>query len=116
MPKLPPRPCTKGGCTKYATKKSRCDDHQVKPWHHNGKSASERGYGKEWRIIRKEALTRDDHLCVMCKAEGVYTPASEVDHIIPKCDGGSDKLSNLQSLCKPHHKQKTLSESNKSKY
>lgn len=108
---MPPKPCTKGGCTKYATSKSRCDDHQVKSWDHGGKNRHERGYGNKWDQIRKAALIRDDYLCQRCKAEGVYTSAKDVDHKIPKAEGGTDHLSNLESICPPHHKQKTNQES-----
>lgn len=32
----------------------------------------------------------------------------EVDHIIPRAEGGSDNLANLQLLCVDCHKEKTL--------
>ncbi|AKI27425.1 hypothetical protein [Moraxella phage Mcat9] len=35
----------------------------------------------------------------------------EADHIINRAQGGSDDLSNLQTLCKPCHKIKTQKES-----
>lgn len=111
MPMMPPKPCTKPGCHKMATKKGRCDDHQIKAWDHNGKSRHERGYGSVWVKIRRQALERDQHKCVLCLSEGVHTPATEVDHIIPKAIGGDDSLSNLQSICKAHHKEKTAAES-----
>jgi len=110
MPKLPPKPCTKGGCTKYAAKGSRCEDHQVTHnWKHD-KTASQRGYGADWRRVRKAALMRDEYICQDCKEEGIYTRGEEVDHIIPKYLGGTNVLSNLRTLCKPHHKIKSLRE------
>ncbi|WP_407047632.1 HNH endonuclease [Vibrio cholerae] len=41
----------------------------------------------------------------------MITAATDVDHIINKACGGTDAESNLQSLCKPCHKEKTRSES-----
>lgn len=111
MPMLPNSPCTSPRCTHYAVKRGRCDKHQPKEWNHKGKSSSERGYGKAWRRLRKIVLVADGYMCRMCKEEGVYTKADEVDHITPKSQGGTDAISNLQSICKPHHKQKTLKES-----
>jgi len=111
MPVSPPRPCTKARCTKYATKKGRCDEHQIKAWDHGGKTRHERGYDNNWYRLRKQALTRDDHLCQDCLLEGIYTLAKDVDHVVPKYKGGQDELSNLRSLCRPHHKPKTQKES-----
>ena len=59
----------------------------------------------EWMKVRKNVLMRDSFKCVMCGRK-----AEQVDHIQPKAEGGSDLLSNLQSLCINHHKQKTLKE------
>jgi 5-methylcytosine-specific restriction endonuclease McrA len=33
--------------------------------------------------------------------------ASDVDHIVPREEGGADDLANLQSLCHSHHSAKT---------
>ena len=72
----------------------------------------ERGYGTAWDKLRAEILERDRRLCVRCLAEhDRTTPATEVDHITPKAQGGTDHPSNLQSLCHPCHKAKTARES-----
>lgn len=34
--------------------------------------------------------------------------AREVDHVIPKAQGGADRLDNLQALCAPCHAAKTV--------
>ncbi len=62
----------------------------------------------EWRRVRKQALIRDNYLCVECLKERKITPAYIVDHISEIKDGG-DKLNinNLQCLCQMHHNQKT---------
>ena len=33
--------------------------------------------------------------------------ATNVDHIIPRRDGGADESNNFQALCHSHHSQKT---------
>ena len=113
MPKMPPKPCTQARCTKYATKSGRCDEHKRESWVHNGKSASERGYGADWRKIRKRILIRDDYLCQECKRNGVITNGTMVDHIINKANGGTNRDDNLECICKKCHTVKTKIESSK---
>ena len=48
---------------------------------------------------------RHNPLCLECGR-----PAEEVDHVIPKARGGSDKWENLQPLCKSCHSKKTMRE------
>ena len=74
-------------------------------------SAHSRGYGQTWRNIRTWILRRDKHLCQTCKAAGRLTPATEVDHIINKAQGGTDHPDNLQAICHRCHGVKTQAES-----
>jgi 5-methylcytosine-specific restriction protein A len=46
-------------------------------------------------------------LCRTCKAQGDTTPATDVDHILSLDKGGTNAMSNLQSLCHAHHSAKT---------
>lgn len=69
-------------------------------------SLAPKGYGRDWRAIRNRFIA-DNPLCRHCLDDGHYTPAQQVDHIQPKALGGSDELTNLQSLCIPCHKKKT---------
>jgi len=64
-------------------------------------SASKRGYDRKWRLIRAQYLKA--HPNCECGA-----PATEVDHVISKRNGGSNKWSNLQPMCKPCHSRKTV--------
>ena len=58
-------------------------------------------------------LRRDNGLCQCKECQGGkirVTPATEVDHIIPKAKGGTDDLDNLQAINKECHKRKTTKE------
>jgi hypothetical protein len=68
--------------------------------------ASQRGYGHTWRQLRLLIL-RDKP---MCQWPFCNQPATDVDHILPLRAGGENTRQNLQSLCKPHHAQKTARE------
>jgi 5-methylcytosine-specific restriction endonuclease McrA len=56
------------------------------------------GSTRAWRTVRARVLARDRGRCVVCGA-----PAEDVDHILPREDGGSDDPRNLRSLCAAHH-------------
>ncbi|MGE0583468.1 MAG: HNH endonuclease [Steroidobacteraceae bacterium] len=73
-------------------------------------TAAERGYGAAWRKLRALVLARDQGLCQACLKTGRTTPATQVDHIRPKATGGTDEPSNLQSLCRPCHDEKSRRE------
>ena len=106
---MPPRPCTNPRCGAMAVNRGRCADHQ-EVWNHNGKTRHERGYGNDWDIIRAKVLKRDKCQCQECLLSGIFTRASEVDHIIPKTLGGANALNNLRSLCYNCHLEKSLVE------
>lgn len=94
---LPPFPCE-------------IADMASKPWHHANESRHARGYGHSWTKTRLRILERDMYLCQACLAQGRATPATEVDHIIPKSLGGTDDDDNLQSLDRSCHATKTQAE------
>jgi 5-methylcytosine-specific restriction protein A len=108
MPDLAPQGCHKPGCKAYRTHGAYCNEHKRKRQYVSRHAA---GYNNEWLRIREKALERDHHLCRLCRHEGIFTQADEVDHIIPKSKGGTDDLTNLQSLCKQHHALKSQLES-----
>lgn len=78
-----------------------------KPWHHDGRSRHERGYGSAWVKLRERILKRDDYLCQPCQREGRITTATQVDHITPKAKGGGDEDGNLQGICATCHLTKS---------
>jgi len=79
-------------------------------WRHDRKSRHERGYGSAWVRIRSLILHRDGYLCQPCQRAGRETPATQVDHIKPKAQSGTDHTDNLQSICRACHDAKTLEE------
>lgn len=79
-------------------------------WHHSGKSRHERGYDSRWVRLRLRILKRDGHLCQPCERAGRTTPATQVDHITAKAQGGTDDPANLQGICRACHEAKTLEE------
>lgn len=77
------------------------------------KSAGERGYDHRWRKRREATFGRDHYLCQACRRAGRITLAAACDHIVPKAQGGSDEMSNLQALCRQCHEVKSLLEQGK---
>lgn len=84
----------------------------LRKWEGKG-SRHARGYGSAWDRTRKQVLKRDNYLCQECMKQGKLTPLMvrphdhAVDHIRSKANGGGDEMENLQSLCVPHHQEKT---------
>jgi 5-methylcytosine-specific restriction protein A len=60
-----------------------------------------------WRKLRTLKLAQDP-LCEYCRTQGLLTPATDVDHIVPLVAGGEPlDMGNLQSLCHWCHSRKT---------
>jgi 5-methylcytosine-specific restriction enzyme A len=75
-------------------------------------SRQERGYGSEWDRLRLTILKRDQYVCKCadCATLNRIRPATQVDHIRNKEQGGSDDPSNLQAINVVCHKIKTARE------
>lgn len=116
MPIAPPKPCRHHGCGQLVRDGSGyCGVHQQD--RNAGKFADERrgsrqarGYGAEWERARKRILSRDKGLCQSCMKQGKLRPAKQVDHIVPKFEGGTDDDANLQAICLTCHQVKTAEE------
>jgi hypothetical protein len=65
-------------------------------------------YPPDWQARRKRVLKRDNSTCQRCgvRSTRVDDVRLDVDHIIPKSDGGSHALHNLQALCPSCHAEK----------
>jgi predicted restriction endonuclease len=51
------------------------------------------------KSIRHEVFKRDEYRCLECGATNQET-SLHIDHILPVSQGGSDEMSNLQTLCR----------------
>ena len=62
---------------------------------------------KAWRGARKNALIRDDYLCVSCMANELYTTAQLVHHKVEVRNDYEKRLDpeNLVSLCESCHQK-----------
>jgi len=112
VPSKPKSVCPHPGCNRLVrggkcVKHRRTDTDRARDRYRG--SASSRGYGATWRRIREQVLA-EQPLCAECERRGKLTPATEVDHVTPKVQGGSDARENLQGLCRHHHARKTAAE------
>lgn len=108
MPRSPKRPCRYPGCPNLCESGTYCPEHSAESPDRQRGSAAERGYDAKWRRARKLFLQRHP-LCANCLSQGVLTPATVVDHIVPH---RGDRVlfwdeNNWQPLCKNCHDQKT---------
>ena len=76
----------------------------------------QRGEMYGFENVKQYVRERDKYTCQICKADTIKKGTGlEVHHIIPRSQGGSNKPSNLISLCKKCH-NKVHSNSNDNKY
>lgn len=73
---------------------------------------------KGWKRIRERIIARDGGVCqwVMDTHTPEHRcgkPGTDVDHIVPVFQGGTDDDSNLRLLCRDHHRRKTSSDAGK---
>jgi hypothetical protein len=62
-----------------------------------------------WRMIRKGVIERDGGRCRLCGKDLSKVPSwlTEVHHVRPRSEGGTDRPSNLITLCVMCHKRIT---------
>ena len=111
MPWKVKRPCRYSGCAELAdVDTGYCDRHMKliqQQYNRYGRTPeAKRRYGYRWRQIRAMFLAAHP-LCEMCILAGRYTAATEVHHLKPLADGGTNSVDNLQALCKPCHSKIT---------
>lgn len=109
----PLRQCARPGC-RILTADGYCPEHKPKPrtgkresaqWHYLYVNPR---YG--WARRRSDQLI-EEPFCRECAANGVRTPATEVDHVVPhKGNVNLFMHGELQSLCKSCHSRKTMAE------
>lgn len=79
-------------------------------WEQRQRSRHARGQGHRWVKLRARILARDCHLCQTSAAAGRLTPATAVNHIVPKSRGGSNGADNLQAIGADCHRDRTAAE------
>jgi 5-methylcytosine-specific restriction protein A len=104
VPYQPPRACRCGATVPHGQRCVNC----YPPWSNQPESWTS-GSTRRWRVLRAAKLAVN----ALCQQPGCWHLAEEVDHIVPLSRGGERwAWSNLQSLCAPHHRQKTQREAN----
>jgi 5-methylcytosine-specific restriction protein A len=81
----------------------------ARAWDHGGKSAAQRGYGRQHRKLR-EQLLRQEPLCRLCKQKDPtrVSVATIADHVVPIAKGGAiHEINNLQPVCAECHQDKS---------
>lgn len=108
-----PKPCVKCGVL-VRDGTGRCDKHKLLGTGRFGDptrgSRHKRGYDWAWVKKREAILRRDNGLCQPCLEAHRVTSGNDVDHKVPKAEGGSDDDSNLQTICDDCHKTKRARE------
>ncbi len=109
MPVRSFRPCSYPGCHELVSNGSRCALHAQVSDRARGTS-TQRGYGYHWRKIRDNFLAKNPW-CIDPFGDhpSQRVAAHQVDHVIPRSNGGTNDESNLQSLCDHCHDKKTAS-------
>lgn len=115
MPRKAKRPCRHHGCPRLTESTSGyCAEHEKIHTRQYDKARApihNQRYGYQWRKLRARFLNRHP-LCAQCRLNGKYTSATEVHHIKPLADGGTNDESNLMALCKSCHSRITLTTEN----
>jgi 5-methylcytosine-specific restriction endonuclease McrA len=118
MPSIPTNPkCSTLGCKQPRTKFSGlCLEHGGRDTYNHKrynqtehrKDAADKYNSKQWRTLRQIQLSQYP-ICAGCKADGIITSASHVDHIFPWSHIGEHAFTHniYQSLCPACHTNKT---------
>ena len=65
--------------------------------------------GRRWMATRERVALAHNYSCAGCGA--VWIPfRDQIDHKVPRAEGGSNDDSNLQPLCDKCHKEKTAAD------
>jgi 5-methylcytosine-specific restriction protein A len=107
LPHKPKRPCSHPGCPKLTDGRF-CEEHAKEEStnynHYQRDPAINKRYGSQWRKVRAQYLSAHP-LCERCERHGKLTAATEVHHIRPLDNGGTNDFENLMALCKPCHSE-----------
>lgn len=115
MPKKFKRPCRQKNCPRLTDRASGfCEVHErqaSKTYDKFIRREHNSRYGYQWRKLRARFLLSNP-FCEMCKRQGRFIEATEVHHIKPLSEGGTNGFENLMALCKSCHSRITLTAEN----
>lgn len=108
MPGL--RPCLTTRCPRLV-RSGHCEDHggERQAWQRSAAPAVKRIRGRALQVIRARVFAREPW-CRLCRALGLFTSATIVDHILNLADGGQETDENRQPLCQACSDAKTQEE------
>lgn len=111
---MPNKPCISPKCWGLALPgSSRCADHEIdtpRAKRHQAARKAARASGNGAAARLRRAINHEGTgWCSQCVAWHVPTNL-EIDHITPLAWGGTDTDENVQVLCKPHHRLKSIRE------
>ena len=115
MPYKPMKPCAHPGCPnltndRFCPAHARQDTRDYERYRRD--PVTRKRYGRAWKRVRDRYIAANP-LCEQCLAEGRYTPAQEVHHILPLSEGGTHAEENLRALCTSCHSRITLGANNR---
>jgi len=107
MPRSPRTPCTADPrCPALVDTPGPCPAHRTERRAQRRERETWANYGTQWPRIRARVLMHEP----MCRVCGAI--ATDVDHITPLRDGGTNARDNLQPLCHSCHSRKTARDNN----
>ena len=77
------------------------------------KHSAARGYNAAWKRLRKQVLDEEPTCQYMSGHNLCGRLTTEVDHIVPLSEGGTNQRHNLRAMCKKHHSRRTAIEQSK---
>jgi 5-methylcytosine-specific restriction protein A len=97
------KPCATRGCPELVERgTSHCDAHRPPPWFRpEGKRVLDVPR-REWERLKRIVWRKAKGRCARCGS-----PGREVNHIVPRAQGGPTVLENLELLCVDCHKADT---------
>lgn len=105
------RICLTEGCLGRVPKTNRlgyCDDH--KPKNQNPWARSDGSYGERLPASTVAAILVKYPICYDPFGWKCTAKSTDVDHVIPKWKGGTDRLDNLRGACSTCHRRKSALE------
>lgn len=111
MPNSALRPCSYPGCSNLVRSGTgRCETHPYQVIDQHIQDHQKLYNTARWKRIRAAELTLHPW-CAECLRANIYTPATELDHIIPhRGDPARFFAGPFQSLCHVCHSRKTANE------